>query len=65
MGVWVGTMGVKGGIQWWYKKEPVFWLPAGTFPSWVECIVAFPKAPKGISLQACLTVAIPGWLIFV
>jgi hypothetical protein len=48
MGVWIGTMGVKGGVQWWYKKEPVFWLPAGTFPYWVEYIVAFPKAPKGM-----------------
>jgi tail-anchored protein insertion receptor len=46
--VWLGTTGVKGGVQWWYKKEPVFWLPAGTFPYWVEYIVAFPKAPKGI-----------------
>lgn len=48
MTVWLGTTGVKGGVQWWYKKEPVFWLPAGTFPYWVEYIVAFPKAPKGI-----------------
>jgi tail-anchored protein insertion receptor len=48
MTVWLGTTGIKGGVQWWYKKEPVFWLPAGTFPYWVEYIVAFPKAPKGI-----------------
>jgi tail-anchored protein insertion receptor len=48
IGVWLGTTGVKGGVQWWYSKEPVFWLPAGTFPVWVEWIVAFPKAPKGI-----------------
>ena len=46
--VWIGTNGVKGGVQWWYKKEPVFWLPAGTFPYWVEYIAAFPKAPMGI-----------------
>jgi tail-anchored protein insertion receptor len=49
IGIWVGTTGFKGGVQWWYKKEPVLWLPAGTFPPWVEWILAFPKAPKGIS----------------
>jgi tail-anchored protein insertion receptor len=46
--VWIGTTGVKGGVQWWYSKEPVFWLPAGTFPGWVEWILAFPKAPRGM-----------------
>src|SRR5947207_15688000 len=45
MMVWLGTTGVKGFVQWWYKKEPVFWLLAGTFSYWVEYIVAFPKAP--------------------
>ena len=55
MGVWIGTMGIKGGVQWWYKKEPVFWLPAGTFPYWVEWIVAFPRAPKGSILGGKLS----------
>ena len=49
IGVWLGTTGVKGGVQYWYKKEPVFWLPAGTFPPWVEYGLAFPKAPRGVS----------------
>jgi len=47
-GIWVGTSGIKGGVQWWYNKEPVLWLPAGTFPAWVEWVLAFPKAPKGM-----------------
>ena len=47
LGIWLGTMVVKGGVQWWYSRQAVFLLPAGTFPVWVEYVVAFPKAPKG------------------
>jgi len=45
----LGTTGVKGAVQWWFSREPVFWLPVGTFPGWVEWIVSFPKAPTGIN----------------
>jgi tail-anchored protein insertion receptor len=45
--IWVGTTGVKGVVQWWYSKQPVFWLPAGAFPAWMEYVLAFPKAPRG------------------
>jgi len=44
----LGTTGVKGAVQWWFSREPVFWLPVGTFPGWVEWVVSFPKAPTGI-----------------
>jgi len=45
--LWVGTTGTKGLVQWWFNRQAVFWLPAGTFPYWVEYVLAFPKAPKG------------------
>lgn len=48
--LWVGTTGVKGGVQWWFNRAAVFWLPAGTFPYWVEYVLAFPKAPRGTTV---------------
>ena len=47
--MWLGTTGVKGGVQWWFSREAVFWLPSGAFPGWVEYVLAFPKAPRGMS----------------
>jgi hypothetical protein len=38
-------------MQWflpfWYSKEPMFWLPYGWFPYYVEWFAAFPRAPTG------------------
>jgi tail-anchored protein insertion receptor len=49
--VWIGTTGVKSGVQWWYKKQSVFWLPPGMFPFWMEWVISFPKAPIGICVE--------------
>jgi tail-anchored protein insertion receptor len=46
--IWFATSGVKGGVQWWYNRSAVFWLPKGMFPVWVEVVVAFPRAPRGM-----------------
>jgi len=27
-------------VQWWFSKQPVFWLPVGAFPGWVEYVVS-------------------------
>jgi hypothetical protein len=52
--IWLGTTGVKGIVQWWFSKQPVFWLPAGAFPGWMEYVLAFPKAPRGsLSFNYC------------
>lgn len=58
---WLGPQGLRFVIQFWYSKEPVFWLPKGWVPYPVEWILAFPKAPTGsISVQvwfiACTSV---------
>ncbi|KAJ5882118.1 CHD5-like protein [Penicillium soppii] len=49
---WLSTNGLKVFLQFWYSKTPVFPLPAGWFPYYVEWIVSFPRAPLGsVSIQ--------------
>lgn len=31
----------------WYGKVPIFWLPYGWFPYYVEWFASFPRAPLG------------------
>jgi hypothetical protein len=31
----------------WFAKTPMFWLPAGWVPYYVEWILSFPRAPVG------------------
>ncbi|MCJ1246084.1 GET complex subunit get1 [Trapelia coarctata] len=54
MGVlrWLGTNGLRMFIQFWFSKQPLFWLPRGWVPGYIEWILAFPRAPTGsISIQ--------------
>ncbi|KAI1815665.1 CHD5-like protein-domain-containing protein [Poronia punctata] len=44
---WTATSGVKFILPWIYGKEPMFWLPSGWFPYYVEWILSFPRAPLG------------------
>ncbi|KAI9843905.1 MAG: GET complex subunit get1 [Sclerophora amabilis] len=49
---WVVMIGLRIFMQVWYKKQPVFWIPRGWFPGYVERLLAFPQAPTGsISIQ--------------
>ncbi|KAJ6264281.1 hypothetical protein Dda_0426 [Drechslerella dactyloides] len=34
-------------LQFWYRKEPVLWLPKGWLPGVVEWGLSFPQAPQG------------------
>lgn len=34
-------------LVWWYKSQPVFWLPKGWFPYPLVWILSFPSAPIG------------------
>lgn len=34
-------------LPWWYGREPIFWLPYGWFPYYVEWFASFPRAPMG------------------
>lgn len=58
---WLGTNGLRVFLQWWFAKRPMFWLPQGWVPGYVEWLLAFPRAPTGsVSIQmwgiACATV---------
>ena len=58
---WGSTGGLRFLLQFWYAKKPLFWLPMGLVPGYVEWLLAFPRAPTGsVSIQiwgiACVTV---------
>lgn len=58
---WTGTSGFRFLLQFWYAREPVFWVPKGWLPYYVEWLLSFPKAPLGaVSVQlwwiACTSV---------
>ncbi|KAF2872335.1 CHD5-like protein-domain-containing protein [Massariosphaeria phaeospora] len=44
---WLGTQGLRFLLQMWFAKSPMFWLPAGWVPYYVEWILSFPRAPVG------------------
>lgn len=49
---WISTSGLKLFLQFRYNSTPVFTLPPGWFPYYVEWLLAFPKAPMGsVSVQ--------------
>ncbi len=57
---WGGTNGLRFFLQFWFAKQPLFWIPRGWVPGYVEWILAFPRAPTGsVSIQmwgiACAT----------
>lgn len=54
---WLSTNGLKMFLQFWYSKTPVFALPEGWFPYYVEWILSFPRAPLGsVSIHVWNTV---------
>jgi hypothetical protein len=44
---WLGTQGLRFVLQFWFSKSPMFWMPAGYLPYYVEWILSFPRAPLG------------------
>ncbi|CAK9783905.1 unnamed protein product [Cutaneotrichosporon oleaginosum] len=55
--IWVVTTGASFFLVWWYRRVPVFWLPAGWVPGPVAWVLAFPGAPRGsVSVGAWSTV---------
>ncbi|PNS13965.1 hypothetical protein CAC42_6478 [Sphaceloma murrayae] len=58
---WAGTTGMRFLLQFWYSKQPMFWIPQGWVPGYVEWALSFPRAPIGsVSMQvwwiACASV---------
>ncbi|KAF2461346.1 protein get1 [Lineolata rhizophorae] len=49
---WIATTGLRFLLQTYYQREPMFWIPAGWLPYYVEWILSFPRAPLGsVSIQ--------------
>jgi len=49
---WLATNGLRIFLQFWYTRRPMFWLPSGWVPGYVEWALSFPRAPVGsISIQ--------------
>lgn len=44
---WLGTQGARFLLQMYFAKSPMFWMPAGWLPYYVEWILSFPRAPLG------------------
>ncbi|KAI0011702.1 CHD5-like protein-domain-containing protein [Xylariaceae sp. FL0662B] len=56
---WLTITGLRFGLPFWYAKQPMFWLPQGWFPYYVEWILSFPRAPLGsISIASWQTACI-------
>ncbi|KAI2468245.1 CHD5-like protein-domain-containing protein [Annulohypoxylon bovei var. microspora] len=56
---WLATTGLKFVLPFWYAKQPMFWLPQGWFPYYVEWILSFPRAPIGsVSIASWQTACI-------
>lgn len=49
--IWVVTTGASFFLVWWYRRVPVFYVPAGWVPGPVSWLLAFPGAPKGELLR--------------
>ncbi|KAG9244051.1 protein get1 [Calycina marina] len=56
---WLGTNGLRMLLQFWFQKQPMYWIPKGWVPYYAEWLLSFPRAPLGsVSIQvwsvACL-----------
>ena len=63
--IWILTTGVQFVVGWWYRRQPVFYLPEGWFGP-LAWWLAFPFAPAGesfslIRLFWCLLFHAAGW----
>ncbi|KIR28234.1 protein GET1 [Cryptococcus deuterogattii LA55] len=45
--LWLMTTGAQFLLSWWFRKQPIFWLPEGWVPYPVAWLVSFPSAPIG------------------
>ena len=54
--LWIATTGSQQFLVWWYKSQPVFWLPRGWFPSILVWVLSFPSAPLGESFLHMISV---------
>lgn len=43
----MATNGLRFGLQFWHAKTPMFEVPKGWFPWYVEWVLGFPRCPYG------------------
>lgn len=52
-GRWLSTNGIRFVLQFWFASQPIYWIPRGWMPYYIEWILSFPKAPLGsVSVQS-------------
>ncbi|KAK9455719.1 CHD5-like protein-domain-containing protein [Dipodascopsis uninucleata] len=56
--LWVFTGGLKIYVRIKYRRVPVFWLPKGLFPGWIEWVLSLTSAPRG-------SVSVSAWFFIV
>lgn len=44
---WLSTQGLNFLTNFWFSKQPMFWVPRGWVPYPVEWVLSFPRAPVG------------------
>jgi hypothetical protein len=47
--LYVITSGLQWAMVWWYRREPVFWIPAGWVPRGLDRWLSFGGGPRGVS----------------
>lgn len=52
-------------LPFWYAKQPMFWLPRGWFPYYIEWVLSFPRAPIGSISIASWQLACTGVVMLV
>lgn len=57
------TTGAQFLLSWWFRKQPIFWLPEGWVPYPVAWLLSFPSAPIGKHNQAQRGIFQLLWLI--
>lgn len=62
---WLSTTGARWFLPMWYARTPMFWLPHGWFPYYVEWIISFPRAPLGSVSAASWQLACTGVITLV
>ncbi|KAL7422364.1 GET complex subunit get1 [Cryptotrichosporon argae] len=45
--LWLLTTGAQFVLVWWYRRQPVFYLPSGWAPAPVAYMLKWPSAPRG------------------
>jgi hypothetical protein len=58
---WLSTKGLRMLVQYWYMKQPMFWIPKDWVPYYAEWLLSFPRAPLGsVSVNVWVMACVAG-----